>query len=53
MLCPTRNAESMPAASSRAATQSAIAGMDSRGGPSDRPCPGRSTAIALCSWRTK
>ena len=39
-----------PAASRRATTQSAIASMLASGGPSDRPCAGRSIARTPWPW---
>ena len=53
MLWPTRLASPTSAASIRAASQSAIAGIVGRGGPSERPWPGRSTASTLPPFQAK
>ena len=45
--CPTSAALPRPALSSTRTTQSAIASTDASGGPSLRPCPGRSSARTL------
>ena len=53
MLWPTTDAVSTPAASMTFDTHSAMSPIDARGGPSDRPCPGRSTASTSCPWCAK
>ena len=53
MLWPTRLASPTSAESMSATSQSAIAGIEGRGGPSERPWPGRSIASTLPPFQAK